>query len=161
MVRRSLPFYVLLAAAALFLLSCGGGPSRDESGAVTESGDLSVFSVRIGDCFDDDASEEEVVSELAAVPCAEPHDNEAYAVFDLASGDDEWPGDDSVLLEASQGCFDRFEAFAGIAYADSALDFFPITPTEESWDAGDREVICAIYNLDLAKLTGSARDSAR
>jgi hypothetical protein len=139
--------------------SCGGDPARDDSGAILEGGDLSVFSIREGDCFDDgDLTAEELV-EVAAVPCAEPHDNEVYAVFDIANQDETFPGDDSLAARANEACYQLFEDFVGIAYEDSALDFFPITPTKAGWEDGDREVICAVYDLDFAKLTGSMRDS--
>ena len=44
---------------------------------------------------------------------------------------------------------------------DSELDLFPITPTSESWAEGDRVVYCALYALDLSKLTGSMEGSRR
>jgi hypothetical protein len=39
---------------------------------------------------------------------------------------------------------------------------FPIFPTEASWNEDDdREIICALYNADLSKLTGSMEGAAR
>ena len=152
---------LLLPALALLMLvaACGGDPPRDESGAILEGGDLSVFSIREGDCFDDGDLDADEVFEVAAVPCSEPHDNEVYAVFDIAAEGDSFPGADSLMARADEACYQLFEDFVGIAYEDSALAFFPITPTEEGWDDGDREVICAVYDFSFAKLTGSMRDS--
>jgi hypothetical protein len=58
-------------------------------------------------------------------------------------------------------CVAEFEAYVGLSYPESALEVFPITPTQGSWDNGDREIICALYNLDLSKLTGSMQGAAR
>jgi hypothetical protein len=151
---------LLLSAAALLLLAaCGGDPSRDESGAITEAGDLSVFSIRVGDCFDDTETADDEIQSVAAVPCEEPHDNEVYAAFDIGGENDPFPGADALFARADEACFQPFEDFVGIAYEDSRLDFFPITPTAGSWDDGDREVLCTLYDFNLAKLTGTMRDS--
>jgi hypothetical protein len=39
------------------------------------------------------------------------------------------------------------------------LEVFTFTPTQDSWDDGDREFVCALYRLDFGKLTGTARGS--
>jgi hypothetical protein len=59
-------------------------------------------------------------------------------------------------------CITQFEGYVGLDYQSSALAVFPIFPTEESWnDDEDREIICALYNSDLSKLTGSMEGAAR
>jgi hypothetical protein len=58
-------------------------------------------------------------------------------------------------------CVAEFEAYVGLSYVESELNVFPITPTEGSWATGDREIVCALYNLDLSKLTGSMEGAAR
>ena len=61
---------------------------------------------------------------------------------------------------ATDLCIARFEDYVGVAYTDSPLEVFTIIPTEASWESGDREVICSLYNSDFTKLTGSMRGSA-
>jgi hypothetical protein len=146
-------------ALAFLLAACGDDVDRDERGVIVESGEVSVFSLRVGDCFDDEGFDQEAVSSLAAVPCIEPHDNEAYALFDIASADASFPGADELLGLSDQACLQLFEDFVGVTYEDSELDFFPITPTSDSWADGDREVICSVYHFQLRKLTGTMRDS--
>ena len=46
--------------------------------AACSSGE-SVFSLELGDCFDDPETFDEV-SELDTIDCSEPHDNEIYAL---------------------------------------------------------------------------------
>jgi hypothetical protein len=142
------------------LIGGGQNVTRDaESQEVTEAGTADVFTLQVGDCFDDEGGAEEVM-DVPAVPCAEPHDNEVYYEFSLAG--DEFPGEDAIRAEAEAECTPAFEEFVGMAYADSALDWFPFYPTEGSWnEMGDRVVQCAIYDGSLAKVQGSLAGVAR
>lgn len=138
-----------LAVAGLVLVStvaaCSGG---------------NVFDLGVGTCFNDPSTDGDAteVSDVPVVECTEEHDNEVYALFDLDEG--VFPGADAVLEQSGEGCFDRFEAYVGAAYEDSRYDISSYFPTSGSWDQGDREVICYVYDVDRAKLTGTAKDSA-
>ncbi|MBT8404393.1 MAG: septum formation family protein [Gemmatimonadetes bacterium] len=146
------PFLGLLALVVF--AACDA--QRDESGAISEAGDVSVFSIQIGDCFDD--ADDGEVMEVGGIPCSEPHDNEVYALFDLV--DDAWPGDEAVNETAGAGCRERFAAAIGADYEDSILMFYPMTPTQGSWDElDDREVVCVAYHMEQEKLTGSVLGS--
>lgn len=81
------------------------------------------------------------------------HDNEVIANQDLTG--DQYPGAEQVDNRAVQICYDNFSDYVGIAYEDSIYDIGWLYPTEETWAAGDREVICFGYRVDLAKITGS------
>ena len=133
-------------------------PPADSEPPATSAGggEASVFLLEVGDCFDD-PDITAAVSDVPIVPCDQPHDNEVYAIYDLADGD--YPGQDAVETSALDGCLERFEPFVGRDYATSALDYFHLTPTVESWSAGDREVICSVYRVDLEKMTGSMQGS--
>lgn len=113
-----------------------------------------VFELAVGDCFDDSGGSEEI-SDVPIVDCADPHDNEVFHVFEV-TGDD-FPGEAALQAEAQAACLPAFEAYVGASLGASRLDVFPITPTSGSWSAGDREVVCALYDVDLAKLEGSMR----
>ena len=147
---------MLLSAGLVLLVACGGAGNL--AGAIDDAIDDSVFSLAVGTCFDDAGLEDEEIYSVDDLSCDTPHDNEVFALFDLTGS--EFPGD-LVLDLASDGCVERFDAYVGIAYFESDLDVFPIYPTAESWDAGDREVVCALYALDLSKLTGSMQGSRR
>ena len=130
----------------------------------TACGSKSVSSLEVGDCFDDEASQTlGEVAEVSTVPivdCGEPHDNEIFAIYDEV-GSGPYPGIDALLERARTGCIERFDAFVGISYFDSELEVFSITPSEDGWDDGDREVICSLYEISLAKMTGTQRGVAR
>jgi hypothetical protein len=133
---------------------------RDASGAIVDAGAVDAFDIRLGDCFNDAAStsDEVEISSVRGVPCSEPHDNEVFALLDLRL--DSYPGDEAIPQLAFEACLDKFASFVGRDYDSSSLDFFPIYPTREGWDElNDREVVCALYDLDLKKLAGSMRGS--
>ncbi len=118
-----------------------------------------VFTLEVGTCFDDQESTE--ISSVPEVDCSEPHDNEVFALIDYTATD-VYPGTAEMNQIGSELCIEQFDEYVGIAYLESALDVFSITPTQSSWDDDDdREIICALYNLDLSKLTGSMEGAAR
>jgi hypothetical protein len=144
-----------------FLFTTLDDASRDDSGGIVDAGDLDVMKLQVGDCFDDPEDLEEVVFDVAAVPCSGPHDNEVFAVQPLGSSfGDSYPGDEALSDYTYEVCSgDLFDSYVGTPFVDSSLEVFTFTPTQESWDDGDREFVCALFRLDFAKLTGTARDS--
>ena len=64
------------------------------------------------------------------------------------------------MLEASDaGCLAQFDAFVGLAYDSSTLDFYEYRPSEESWASGDRTVSCVIWD-PAGQVTGSLAGAA-
>jgi hypothetical protein len=59
---------------------------------------------------------------------------------------------------AHEGCLARFESFVGRDYDSSSLDIATLFPSYESWhQQSDREVVCAVYDIDGKKLAGSVQ----
>jgi hypothetical protein len=135
-----------------------GGPDRDDSGAIAEVGTINVIDVRVGDCLNDQAPEGDEtyeVFEFEAVPCGDAHDIEVYSLS-THGGSDTYPGDDAFHEWGSQRCYDAFEAYVGAPWEASLdLDYLVYWPTEEAWDDGDRDVICAAYPTGEDSLRGS------
>jgi ribonucleotide reductase alpha subunit len=117
----------------------------------------------VGDCYNDEVaaetSEESTeVTNVAGLPCTEPHDNEVYPVFNTTLT--EFPGAEEMFHQSFEECLGRFDNFVGTKYEDSQLDITVMYPTSESWiELADREIICVLYDLDLVKLEGVMRDS--
>jgi Septum formation len=103
----------------------------------------------VGSCLDENGE---------PVDCASPHDSELYALVDLPDGP--WPGQKEVDAASEQPCLDQFAGYVGVSYDDSALDFGYVTPDEESWGAGDRQVWCIVGD-PAGPLTGSVRGSGQ
>ena len=49
-------------------------------------------------------------------------------------------------MQAEELCTAEFEGFVGLPYEDSMLRMNFVIPSEERWDAGDRVVLCTIYD---------------
>jgi hypothetical protein len=146
------------ALAALALFGCSNDdPERDEeTGELAESGDVDVFDLEVGDCLGEETGEGEIES-LEAAPCSEPHSEEIFAALTVPDGD--YPGQEALDAEA-EGCLEEFAEFVGMPYEESVLEINYMTPTEESWSMGDRELLCTVYDPD-ADTTGTLQDANR
>ena len=110
----------------------------------------------VGECIDDSAVSAEGESEVGVLPtvdCAEPHDAEVYYVEDLAG--EELPAD--LTTQVEDICYDQYEPFIGGPYEESDYWISSISPTFDSWEAGDRQVACLVVGDDGEQLTGSLK----
>ena len=127
--------------ALLLLAACGGEGTR-------------VDGIEIGMCFDDQDGPE--VERLPTVPCDEPHENEVFHLYDVRG--DEHPGQEALTVAADEVCRgEPFVDYVGTTVEESRFDVYQILPTEESWEEGDREVVCVLYDPSDNVETGSAR----
>jgi hypothetical protein len=128
--------------------------------ALSACGETTVFSLSVGECFQDDAAGAAEVTDVETVDCDEPHDNEVFHTFEL--GGDEYPSDDEIIAAIEEECLDpTFADYFGEPYETSEIEIFPITPTAESWEeVDDREVVCAGY-IEGERVEGSLQGSGR
>ena len=157
----------LLLALTLAAGACGDD-GDDESSPFTTDGestettaaeaeDETVFALAVGDCLASDPSGEEV-SEVPTIDCAQPHDSE---VFHTATIDgDELPSAAEIEVVVQEECLAAFEGFVGMAYEESALEVTWLEPTPESWDQGDRELVCMVVD-PAGQTTGSLQGASR
>ncbi len=152
---------IALLFGGWYLFTNLGTADRADSGEIVSSGDLDVMSLQVGDCFDDPEDLEDVVYAVAAVPCSEAHENEVFAVASLADAFPRaFPGQDALSEYSYDVCSGSlFDSYVATPYAESSLEVFSFTPTQESWDEGDREFVCAVFRLDGEKLSGTVRGS--
>jgi putative regulator of septum formation len=156
-VRRVLMLDLPIAIAIVMTLAGCSLFGSNNSGTKKES----VFSVKVGQCFDAPTNVKAQLSSLSETPCTRPHTQEAYAVvpFQSTTGatSSAYPGDD-VLSTFSQGaCAQRYSAYVGVDYLDSKLFFTYLLPSARSWEQdSDRSVICFVTTTG-AKLTSSVK----
>lgn len=136
---------------------------RADDGSLTSAGTVDVADLRVGDCFD--TGPETDITDVDGIPCDEPHDYEVFAVESRAG--DSYPTEAEFDAIFESMCIPAFETYVGSPYATSALYGGMITPSERSWDDGDREFTCYLYEplddslIENVALTGSMRGSAR
>ena len=137
-------------AAALILALSGCSVVGQATDAL--QGKTDVFALTVGDCTNDASAETTELSSVANPSCDESHDNEIFATFDFDADQfpagAEYPGGDAVVAEAEEGCFPLFEDWVGVPSDETSLHYGSYFPSEESWDDGDREILCLAYDLN-------------
>jgi hypothetical protein len=153
------------AASAAVGASADAIPSGSSGGSAAASAgqsagsvgeETSVFDLEEGDCF---GAAGEQVETVGVVDCEEPHIYEVFALVEYESDDDEYPGEEAVSAYADEQCEAEFEDFVGLDYESSRWFITSVTPSEETWADGDREIVCALNLEDESEVTGSAEDS--
>ncbi|MCP5026934.1 MAG: hypothetical protein GY929_11690 [Actinomycetia bacterium] len=131
---------------------------RDETGVIQEAGEVGAFRIQVGDCLQDPG--DGLIESVAAVPCSEAHEFEAYHSFDVSFV--EWPGEAAISEEAGVGCYDQFFPFVGMKYEQSIYEFTWLEPTKDSFEQiDDKEVLCLVTPYEGGTKTGTARDTAQ
>lgn len=127
--------------------------------AVSACGDTSVLSLEVGQCINTETEGE--ISSVPVVDCAETHNGEVFSLPQLPDGD--FPGDDAVRQSADQLCAGQdFQTYVGKPYEESAIYYSALTPTDETWDDGDREIVCFLLaDQNGSESTGSLRGANR
>lgn len=93
-------------------------------------------------------------TQLAVVPCTQPHDDEAYYRDTFAPGT--FPGDPVVANAAQSTCDAQLAGYVGSGHDDDLFDW-PLAPDKSEWAAGIHYTVCALSRVDNRKMTGSAR----
>ena len=127
----------LVLVAVLFAASCS---------------ENNVLDLTTGDCFNDPADGSQEIANVEMVDCNEPHDNEAFHVFQIDA-----IGNQSDY-EAT--CIEAFEAYVGIDYLESEIFVGNVSPTSDSFSQGDRDVVCIGFLIG-EQLTESIKGSMR
>lgn len=94
-VERALRAVLIFTATGL-LAACEPPANRDAEGSITSDGLVDAFAMKVGDCFDDQDTEQ--IFDVPGRPCSEPHDNEVFAIFDARLS--EFPGSEQMTNTA-------------------------------------------------------------
>jgi hypothetical protein len=112
--------------------------------------------LRLGDCFHPPESRGEVAN-IDPVPCSELHGGEVFFVG-VHPGATSFPDDDGFNDYAADHCLDAYQAYTGKdPETDAEMDIGILSPSEDDWTAGAREVICYATRLDDVETTGSVK----
>ncbi len=66
-------------------------------------------------------------------------------------------GNGEAMYEMSYvSCMEHFESFVGKDYESSSLEITTLYPSSESWAQDDREIVCAVFDMNANQLVGSA-----
>ena len=88
-----------------------------------------------------------------AVGCTEPHQGEVFHRFEVTVPPGEpYPGDTEASRRADEGCAAGFSPYVGLPYNESRLNYLYYYPSAETWEIGDRGVMCIVYGGDPEEL---------
>ncbi|MGW3353974.1 DUF4190 domain-containing protein [Streptomyces bungoensis] len=148
-----------IGLALCVLMFATGGASDFWKGFKEGARGRASISLAKGECFDaPGGSLRGETYDVDKVPCSGAHDGEVFASFRLGGGG--YPGDDWVTGAADKRCYGLQDAYAMDGWAvPGDVDVYYLTPTEDSWSTGDREVTCVFGNVTEGHdLTGSLRN---
>lgn len=119
----------------------------------------SASDIRVGDCIDVPTGGPQEVKDLQHHPCDQAHTGEVIAVFDYTGGSSAtYPSDDQFSEVAAGRCVSEFLLYVGASFdAREDLDMTYLTPTQEGWGKGDREMTCIVMTIDGTALTTSVK----
>gem|GEM_PF-634029 len=107
-----------------------------------------VHTLVVGECFNDTErilTSDEAVTDVPRENCTLEHDNEVIASIELTQ--DKFPGDEAVATMGTERCLPKFEEFIGVSAEEAGtLAYDSFEPSVESWELGDREILCFVYD---------------
>ncbi len=145
------------------ILRADGQPFTAPSGVLVQPTVAPFPSLVAGQCFVDAdlVAGEYGDGVVDVVDCRAPHHGEVFHAANLpVPSGTPYPGDDAVADHANAACIPAFDAYVGIPFMSTSLGTWFFSPTEGSWNGGDRGVICFLYDSgddDLTKSMAGAR----
>ncbi|WP_341941996.1 septum formation family protein [Microbacterium sp. LWH10-1.2] len=129
----------------------------DKTGQVTESSNIGIFALKVGDCMLSAPSG--LLEDVDVVPCTEPHDEEVYHEFKMEDGEYSAEAIDDASVKNCTG--DAFTSFVGVAWDATTLDVYPITPTQQTWDQMNDRVVQCVISDPAGQISVSLKGAAR
>ncbi|HRN30051.1 MAG TPA: septum formation family protein [Terrimesophilobacter sp.] len=121
-------------------------------------GQGNVFTIKVGDCFNEGTYTDGEISDVDIVDCSQLHELEATKSVILT--DASYPGDAAIQARGDSECLAAFEEYTGQSYDTfTDWDYTFYWPTTGSWEGGDREILCLVGNID-GPVTGSVKNFA-
>jgi hypothetical protein len=117
-----------------------------------------VEDLEIGDCYDPiDDTEDDVLLAASIKDCDDPHINEVFGLVLLSDPlGAPYPADRDIEDASVELCDAAFEKYVGSRISNSNYGYLYYTPTESTWEDGDRLVMCVIDD-DGDPITGSTK----
>jgi hypothetical protein len=107
--------------------------------------------IKVGDCFAELPSGNRI-SSVNTVSCDRPHVAEVAGVVTIPDGP--FPGDAGFIAYGKQ-CKESLASYSAMALLDPDIDLAVMKPTRDSWQHGDRAMVCVATFTN--KRTGSIK----
>ena len=136
--------WVLLIILLIIVGSLSNATRSSSTGEITHGGNLNVFALAVGDCFNNPATAQDVAT-VTAEPCNQPHSAQIYAKFNLTGSNFSYPGTVTVTQLASTGCTAR-TANVDRSKVTNAMTVHFFFPDQTAWLNGRRTVACMVVD---------------
>lgn len=97
------------------------------------------------------------IASVTTTDCSSVHHAEVVGTLAITSA--ELPTQADLERHAEEGCTPHFEKYVGTTLEKSALELQWLLPTEASWKAGDRTIVCLAIAPNEQSLTTSLKGS--
>ena len=137
----------LRAAERVSLVPCAvlGGFGKPSEAQYTDLGSGVTFKNVCGDA-----------TASTTLSCDAPHAVEQFGGFILNGKGRDFPGRDTLVAVASEGCGQQFSAYVGIDTSSSVFKVTTLTPNSTAWAQGDYSVYCLLALKQGQTIIGSA-----
>lgn len=132
----------IVVVIALGVASAGNQAQRSSNGQINKGGNLSVLSLKSGDCFAYPTDQQEI-NTVTAIPCTQAHNAQVFAQFNLSGSSSNYPSNMTQL--ASNGCQARTGSL-NQSLLTSSMSMKIVYPQDASWITGNRTVNCVMYS---------------
>jgi hypothetical protein len=106
--------------------------------ALSPTQTVSARDIKVGDCFAELPTGNRI-SSVDTVSCDRPHTAEVSGVVTVPDGP--FPGE-SGFGTYGKKCKDTLASYSPMAVLDPDVDLAIMPPTRDSWQRGDREMVC-------------------
>ena len=148
--------WVVLFIIIAVVGNLGSATRSPSTGGITHSGNLSVFSLSVGDCFNNPPGATSLTT-VTAIPCTQAHNAQIYAKFNVSGSIVNYPGTSSLTRLATSGCNARVGILDKSKITNSMTIRF-LYPLADSWLGGNRTIACMIAN-PTSNITSSLLNS--
>jgi hypothetical protein len=124
------------------------------TGQIVKNGYLSVFDLRVGDCFQNPSGNQPSlgITQVTAVSCASPHNAQVTAQLPVTGS--AYPGMVAFRSQGESGCKASLTAVVDQSKLTDTMNLIWIYPQAQAWTDGHRTISCLIVDSS-ADLTTS------
>jgi hypothetical protein len=136
----------VVVVAIVIAVTVASQARRSAAGTVSRSGQVDVFSLQVGDCFQNPPAIQTAlgVTSVTAVPCTTPHNAQIFA--QLNATDPAYPGSQALLDETAHGCQAREAASLDKSKITNTMTLHFLFPEPDSWTNGRRTLTCFVLD---------------
>jgi hypothetical protein len=139
--------WVLGLVALIAIGIASQAPRSASTGQITGQGSVDIFSLRVGDCFQNPSASDTLlgVTYVTAVPCTTPHNAQVFAEFHTTGGAD-YPGNASLAKQSDVGCRARIGGNLEQPKVTDTMGLHYLFPLAQAWADGHRTITCLIID---------------